>query len=396
MPDRPTSLIDRTEDLAELCRHIGEVDEFGFDTEFVTEDTYTPVLCLVQVATPLRLAIIDPLAVPDLKEFWSLVADPNRRVVAHAAEAEIRFCRHSLDRLPAPFFDVQIAAALAGYGFKTSYTNLVRRVLGQQVRGTETRTEWRRRPLTQKQIHYAGEDVRHLLALRHKLAHELDQAGRLEWAVQEFQCQITEQSTGNGETWRRVSGVSSLSRRQLAVLRELARWRDDEARQRDRPVRSVASDDVLIEVAKRQPADLRDLVMFRGMNRRNLRRVADELLAAVRLGAAVPDTECPTLPPRPDDSDRVRILTGVLSTALSALCAREKLAPVMVATAGDLTALVRGFITEGKIPASSPLGQGWRHQLCGRLLEDLLVGKLCLRITDPRSDLPLAIEESKC
>lgn len=393
MPQRPTQIIERPEQLAELCCHLRETGHFAFDTEFVTEDTFTPVLCLVQVATAERLAIVDPLAVPDLREFWSFVAEPSKQVVAHAADAEIRFCRHFVGRLPAPLFDVQIAAGLAGHGYPVSYTNLVRRVLGQSVRGSETRTEWRRRPLTEKQVHYALEDVRYLLAIRDKLTAELDRTGRLSWAEEEFRDQVAARESPNGESWRRVSGVTSLNRRQLAVLRELTAWRQDEARQRDRPLRSIASDDVLIELSKRQPTDVRDLVMFRGMNRRNLRRVADQMMDAVRRGVAVPDADCPSLPPRPDDSERVRILTGVLSTALAALCARERLPPAMVATTGDLSALVRGYVNEVNLPADLPLVRGWRHQLCGRMLLELLQGKLCLRIADARAEMPLVIEQ---
>src|SRR5262245_8371560 len=106
MPNRPTDLIDQPDRLADLCSHLRDVGEFAFDTEFVTEDTFTPVLCLVQVATATRLAIIDPIAVPDLSSFWALVANPVKPVVAHAAEAEIRFCRQFAGRTPNPLFDV--------------------------------------------------------------------------------------------------------------------------------------------------------------------------------------------------------------------------------------------------------------------------------------------------
>jgi ribonuclease D len=287
---------------------------------------------------------------------------------------------------------VQIAAGLAGYGYPTSYTNLVRRVLGTSVRGSETRTEWRRRPLTEKQLHYALEDVRYLLMLRDKLKAELDRTGRMGWAVEEFREQVEHAGRTNGEPWRRVSGVTSLNRRQLAVLSELVAWREHEARRRNRPIRSIASDDVLVELSKRQPTDMRDLVMFRGMNRRNLRRVADQLMDAVRRGVSIPDAELPVLPPRPDDSERVRVLTGVLSTALAAACAREKLPPAMVATTADLAALVRTYTGEGRIPPDSPLARGWRHDLCGRLLVDLLEGRLCLRIMKANLEMPLAIE----
>ncbi len=392
MDGRATRTITDQESLNDLCRHLSSCDRFAFDTEFVTEDTFTPVLCLVQVATAERLAVIDPLEVHDLREFWSIVAAPTGQVIAHAADAEIKFCRQELGRLPAPLFDVQIAAGLAGFGYPLSYKNLVRRVIDQDVRGTETRTEWRRRPLTEKQMHYALEDVRYLLAVHDKLRSELDRLGRLSWAADEFRDQVAPSHATAPEAFRRVSGVTSLGRRQLAVLRELAAWREAEARRRNRPVRSVAADDVLMDLARRQPSDLRDLVMFRGMNRRNLRRVADELLAAVRQGLAVSDADCPAQLPRPDDSDRVRLLVGILQTALAVLCARENVPPAMVATTGDLATLVRGYTAAAQLPADSPLASGWRHQFCGRLLVELLDGKLCLSVSDLRAEIPISVE----
>ncbi len=393
MQQLPIETIIDQQGLDDLCRHLRSCDRFAFDTEFVTEDTFTPVLCLVQVATAECLAVIDPLEVADFREFWSIVAEPPGQVIAHAAEAEIRFCRHELGRPPAPLFDVQIAAGLVGFGYPLSYKNLVRRVINQDVRGAETRTEWRRRPLTEKQMHYALEDVRYLLAVHDRLTSELERLGRTSWATDEFRDQVVPSHSTAPEAFRRVSGVTSLGRRQLAVLRELAAWREAEAKRRNRPVRSVAADDVLIDLARRQPTDMRDLEMFRGMNRRNLRRVAVELLAAVRQGLAVSDADCPAQLPRPDDSDRVRLLVGVLQTALAALCARENVPPTMVATTSDLATLVRGYTAAGQIPADSPLATGWRHQLCGRLLVELLDGKLCLCLRDLRAEIPISVEQ---
>jgi ribonuclease D len=391
MPSRPQETVETPDQLAVFCSHLRAAERFAFDTEFVTEDTFTPVLCIVQVASADRLAIIDALAVGDLAPFWSIVADPPGQVVAHAADAEIRFCQQCTERDAAAIFDVQIAAGLAGYGYPLSYSMLVKRVLGKEVRGGETRTEWRRRPLTPKQLQYALEDVRYLLAVHQKLVDDLRGLGRLSWAEAEFRARVVPPERA-GEPWLRVSGMTSLNRRQLAVLRELARWRDDEAKRRDRPVRSIAADDLIRELAKRQPSDLRDMVMFRGMNRRKLMRVAPELIAAIQRGMAVPDAECPSPPRKPDDSDRVRMLTGVLSTAVACVAARERVPAAMLASSGELASLVRGYLARGAIPDDSPLAHGWRNELCGRLLVDLLCGKLCLRAADLSADMPLVIE----
>lgn len=392
MANLPTQIVDTPRGVASLCDHLEEAGAFGFDTEFVSEETYMPILCLVQVATTDRLAIIDPLAVEDLSRFWDLVAGSQGGVTAHAAQAEIRFARYFADQEPGPMFDVQIAAGLLGYGFPLSYTNLVRHVLGEELRGSETRSEWRRRPLTDRQFEYAIEDVRHLLELRSKLAAQLDKAGRLWWLEEECRAQVAEPEESNTrETWRRMSGTMSMNRRQLAVLRELVAWRLSEADARDRPVRSVAQDALLVEIAKRQPTDVNDLNVSRGMNRSSLRRDAEQIVEAVRRALALPERDCPSPAVRIYDPEGVTMLAGVLGTALSALSAQESVTPSLIASSAELTNVARAYAKTGKIPEDSPIAKGWRQQLCGWLFAELLEGKLCLRVGDPKADMPLVI-----
>ena len=392
MSHSPAQFIDRPDGLVELCSHLRKVGKFGFDTEFVTEDTYTPQLCLVQVATQERMAVVDAMVVRDLKNFWRLVADPRIQVVAHAAEAEIGFCRRAISRPPAALFDVQIAAGLAGHGYPLSYGVIVRRVLGQTVGGTETRTEWRQRPLSDEQIAYALEDVAHLLGLHEKLSGALMRARREAWAEEEFRHKVSLSESSNQQAWMRVSRVTSLGPRQLAVLRELVAWREREARRRNRPIRSLATDDILRELARRQPTDRRQLLLLRGMKRRRLEQAAGELLDAVRRGLAVPEDQCPTLPRKPEDSQRVRLLTGLLHTAVALVCVREQLFPAMVASTAELTVLVRSYLNTGRFPPESRIASGWRGQLFGQLFTDLLEGKLCLRVDNLASDMPLTLE----
>ena len=392
MADLPIVFVDNTQDLTELGTHLQKVKRFAFDTEFVTEDTFTPILCLVQVATSERITIIDPLAVPELSRFWNIVADPDYEVVAHAANAEIRFCRQYVGRSPAMLFDVQIAAGLVGYGYPLSYSSLVRCVRNQTVRGHATRTEWRKRPLTKKQIDYAADDVRHLLPIHDQLTTELKDAGRLEWANAEFCDRLGLQDVEHTEPWKRVSKVHSLNRRQLAILRELAQWREEEAKRRDRPLRSVATDDILCEISRSQPTSTSELQLLRGMNRRNLRRVTSDLVSAVNRGMTVPDVDCPSLPPKPDDSERVRMLTGILSAAFTCICAKENLPPNLVASTSELNWLVRSHLKSGEFPAAARLTKGWRNHLFGRLFVDLLEGRLCLRVADASSSFPIVIE----
>ena len=173
--------------LRELVDHIRQAGRFAFDTEFVSEETFEPVLCLVQVATDTRLAVVDPFQVGDLKPFWDVVVDPSIDVVMHAAGEDLRICRLQTGTLPQRVFDVQIAAGLVGFGYPLSpWGTWSIEALKVSLLGGETRTDWRRRPLSEGQLRYALEDVRHLLELADLLGGELERLDRVGWAEDEF------------------------------------------------------------------------------------------------------------------------------------------------------------------------------------------------------------------
>src|SRR5437879_10716556 len=186
MPDLPEQIITHADELADCCAYPSTCPVFGFDTEFVGEESYHPRLCLIQVATPERLLLIDPLSAGPLDAFWNLVVDPSHQVVAHAAREEVRLCKLFTGKTPGNLFDLQIAAGLAGLAYPLGHGALVSQVLGVQLAKGETLTEWRDRPLTRQQIRYAFDDVRYLLPLWEKITTRLKEMGRAEWAREEF------------------------------------------------------------------------------------------------------------------------------------------------------------------------------------------------------------------
>ena len=265
------TLITTPAQLHELVNHVRAVERFAFDTEFVSEETFEPVLCLIQVATAERLAVIDPLQVGDLSPFWSLVHDPALEVVMHAAGEDMRICLLRTGKIPRRVFDVQIAAGLVGYSYPLSLVNLVAQVLKVPLAGSETRTDWRRRPLTRAQLHYALDDVRYLLAVADHLSAELARMGRTDWAEAEFADSLQAiANRADEDRWRRLPGLHQLSRRGLEMARRLAEWREDEARRQNRPLRQMLRDDLLVAIAKRQPSSRRDLEALRDFNRPSL------------------------------------------------------------------------------------------------------------------------------
>jgi ribonuclease D len=395
-PAKDESLIATPAQLRDLVDHVRAAGRFGFDTEFVSEDTFEPVLSLIQVATPDRLAAIDPQAVRELDAFWDLVHDPKLDVVMHAAGEDMRICLLHTGAVPRRIFDVQIAAGLVGYSFPLSLVNLVAQVLRISLPGSETRTDWRRRPLTAAQLRYALDDVRHLLDLADHLQAELKQLGRSGWAEAEFADFLaTIENRADQERWRRLPGLHQLSRRGLEAARRLAEWREDEARRQNRPLRQVMRDDLVVAVAKRQPSSRRDLEALRDFNRPGLLSKSQSILAVLEEARAMPEDRLPELSQRPDDSPGASTVASLLSAALAQLCIQHKVAGSLVANVSDLKHLIRWHL-EGRPETDRPaLIEGWRGELCGQLLIEVLEGRRTFRVVDPASEFPVALEPAR-
>jgi ribonuclease D len=387
-------LITTASQLESLCQRLAACESIAFDTEFVSEHTYRPQLCLVQVAAGDELSVIDTLAIDDLTPFWQVLAAPGHETIVHAGREEIGFCLAAVGKPPAQMFDVQLAAGFIGMEFPAGYGNLISKLLGMTPRKGETRTDWRHRPLSDRQIDYALDDVRHLAPLRDKLHARLNELGRLHWFESEMATFINEvDESRRRERWRKVSGSSGLSGRSQAIVRELWQWRDREAARRDCPVRRVLRDDLIVELAKRRSADPKQVRALRGMERGDLQRLLPGLCQAIEIALQAPEDACPGVLRR-EASPQLNMLGQFLSSALSSICRAAEVAPSLVGTANDVRDLVAYQLgeyegDERRLPA---LAQGWRAEVVGQLLDDLLAGKVSIRIRDPRAEQPLAFE----
>jgi ribonuclease D len=381
--------------LEQFCREVAGTPSIAFDTEFVSEHTYRPQLCLIQVAAADRMAVIDPIAVRNVTPFWELVASPGHETLVHAGREELLFCLAAVGRPPYGLFDVQIAAGLVGHEYPAGYGSLMYKLLGTRLQKGETRTDWRRRPLSTSQIDYALDDVRYLGPMAGKLRARLQTLGRTAWLEGEMEAwQAEVGASRGGDRWWRVSGTSGLSRRSLAIVRELWSWREREAEKRDWPTRRVLRDDLIIELAKRKSGDLKQIRALRGMERRDLERVLPQLAAAVTRALDLADDECPVPQGRPVPA-QLNVLGQFLSTALISICRAAELAPSIVGTASDVRELVAyrlGLADDNGRGEPPPLGRGWRAEIVGRMIDDLLAGRLAIRIGDPLADEPLLFE----
>jgi len=393
--EREQPLIADQDSFEELCAHIGQSGIVAFDTEFVSEYTYRPELCLLQLATPERCVAVDPFQVTNLDSWWKLMADDSTTIVVHGGQAEIRFCLVSSGMKPRKIVDVQLAEGLRTRSYPLGYSTLVTRVMGRRAHGRETRTDWRRRPLSPEQIAYALDDAKHLLPIWERQRNALTKLGRLSWADAEFQRMVDElQAELSREPWQKLPGVHRLSPREFAVLQQIARWREQEAEQRNRPVRRILRDDLVVELARRQPQSAKDLTATRDMNRSDYKRIAPDLLKCVERGMAIPNSDLQPVP-RPTASeanDDEHVIGQLLGIALANRCAELNVAKGLVATSADLRHLVRWHVFGDRAGSPPRLTIGWRAEMCGDLLTDVLDGKILLRVADPESDHPLTFE----
>ena len=363
--------------LLALCERLREHDRLAVDTEFMGEDSFHPRLEIIQVASGDMIAIIDYQSVSKLAPFFSLLDDARILKVLHAGRQDLEIFSVLSGSVPTPIFDTQVAAAMVGYGTQIGYAQLVHQVLRVTLEKSETFTNWAQRPLTPEQIAYALEDVRYLLALHDHLVRRLKALGRLEWAEEEFR---RVQSLADHEArdprlrYQRIRGWEGLNPRARGVLREIAAWREHEAKRRDRPRGRILRDEILVEVARRAPTTVEALGQMRGIQPSHVEKYGEALVGAVKQGLAVRDHELPHVEKRKRIDPETAGLADLLGTALKVRAVEASISPQLLATSADLElfALERGRGAAEKLP----ILQGWRRQLAGEHLLKVLEGKL--------------------
>jgi ribonuclease D len=390
--DVPAEILVDTSDALEACsQSIAQSPVIGIDTEFVGEHSYHPELCLIQVATEKALYLVDPFAFPDLKPLWDLICDPERTVVVHAGREEIRLCHLGCGRSPEKLVDLQIAAGLVGYAYPLGHGPLILNVLGRRIKKGETLTEWRTRPLAPAQVRYAFDDVRYLLPVWAKLERRLTELNRHSWAAEEF-CRLRDQATPEtpsddsiGERWRKLRGLGSLDRRQLAMIRELYLWRERKAHEWNRPARVIVRDDLLVEIVHRQPQSASDYTVIRGLGH----KFVDEIFELYESVKKMPTDSFPIIAEREQDSPQVMLAISLLTASLPDFAVRNHVAPNLVATTNDLRVLTRAFAAGKIASATTALTRGWRAEAMLPHFVAILEGRRSLRIADLSREAPL-------
>jgi ribonuclease D len=371
-------VLTRPDQLVEFIAQARSGEPVALDMEFERERTYRPILQLVQLATRDRAVIVDPLEIHDLGPLWDLVADPDVPILFHAGRQDLEiFWHESRGMLPRNLIDTQIAAALLGLGEQVGYGDLVRRILNVHLKKGERTTDWGRRPLSKAQLQYALDDVLYLHDVGDKLTEMLEERDRTEWLREEMEF-YSERGTWErspDELWSRISRHRSLSGKNLAVLRELAVWREETASRRNIPRNRVVADDVLIDLAKRLPPTEADLATLRRLHPREIERSGGEILAAVEAGLNCPKEEWPRLPKMREDDAELNLAIDLLSTFVKIRGREVHIATSYLGNKKDVTSFAYAH-KANRDRSDLALGHGWRYELVGRDLERILDGEL--------------------
>lgn len=347
------------------------------DTEFIRETTFWPILCLIQMAAPGVTALIDPLA-PDinLAPFFRLMANEAVVKVFHAARQDIEIIVHLGDLVPHPVFDTQVAAMVCGFGDSVSYDQLVQRITGARLDKSSRFTDWRHRPLSDKQLDYALADVTHLIDVYKHLSAELERENRAHWLNEEMEV-LTSRETYDPhpeDAWKRLK-MRLRKPQELAIVQTVAAWREREARERDVPRGRVLKDDAIYEVAQQAPRDAAALGKLRttpkGWERSS---TATALLGAVNTALALPREEMPKLPKSFQPPEGSSAAAELLKVLLRIVAEKEGVASKVLASSDDIDRIAG----EGEA-ADVPALQGWRRAVFGEAALKLVRGEIGIK-----------------
>ncbi|EAU56159.1 ribonuclease D [Mariprofundus ferrooxydans] len=382
MSTTPIEFINTPDQLRQAAATMAECQVLCVDTEFHRESTFYPEFALLQIYGNGQCWVIDPITIKDLAPVWDIMLNPAILKVFHAARQDIEIIFNEAGGLPLPLFDTQVAAALLGYGQQVGFGNLVQRITKKLLPKGESFTDWKARPLTKKQMAYAADDVIWLMPVFQHLKERLEAAKRTQWLQEEQQtlCSPETYQPNDADAFWRVKGFNRLKGRHLAVLQEMAAWRERSAQQRDIPRRRMIADEPLLELARRDLLDIETMQRIRGINAGFIKRFGDEIIACWQRGMERTEESWPSMEARRSNTHGTDLRLEMLDTLVRLKAEEGEISGTILASKSDLSALASwGYRCKGEPPEVACL-HGWRYELVGHDLIRLLRGEICLHL----------------
>ncbi len=361
--------IDTQEQLEQFIDDISSYDWIAIDTEFIREKTYYSRLCLLQIATTDHLACVDPLAISDISALKKVLYNPNITKVWHAAHQDQEIFYNLFGEPPAPIFDTQPAAAVLGIGDQIGYARLIEEFMSVSLEKTQSRTDWSRRPLSEKQLDYAIDDVRYLREAYPKIVQQLEDQSRLEWLQSDFD-RYTSVETFEpkpAEMWKKVKGHQRLKPLQLTIVQGLASWREGLAEKKDLPRKWIMSDDVILDLALQQPANADEMDQMRTVKSKQHSRYFKDWLACINTAQQLDESEWLRLPKFKKPSSNQAILVDLLMVAIREQANIHNISATLITSRKKLEKLVMSGETQ--------LANDWRGALVNPIINNILSGQ---------------------
>ena len=367
-------LIETTEQLETFVNKINNAAWVAIDTEFLREKTYYAKLCLVQVEADGLRACIDPLSIDDISSFSEILHNPDIVKVLHAAHQDLEILLQLTGKVPAPIFDTQVAASVLGIGDQMGYARLVEDMLGVSLAKTQSRTDWSKRPLKPAQLEYAIDDVRYLAQVYPKMIDKLEKQNRRGWLDKDFTRATDPKiyASNSRERWKKVRGNQVLKRPQLAILRELAAWREDKAEKSDRPRKWIVSDDILLDLSRQQPSNLTEIGEIRGINADRSSNTHQIWLDLIKKGQNTPEAEWPELPRSKKPTPNQNALIDLLMIVVQIQAKKHNITAAVIATRKQLATLVQS--------GESRLSDDWRGELVNDEIQKVMSGEMTIGV----------------
>jgi len=379
--------VDDASALEEVCARVAAAPRVGLDTEFHNERSYTAHLMVIQLAFDDGVAIVDCLAVRDLRPLAVALAES--KIVGHALQGDLRIFADQFDLLPAVAFDTQVGAAFCGFGFSISLVDLVREIAGVSLRKSQTVSDWSHRPFSAKQIEYLVDDVAHLFALEDGLRERLEKRGRLEWALEECRTLVDPDRyrPDPRRLYMRVPGNARMSRRELGILNELAILRDRVARERNIPLKFVLPDDVMAGLVHVRPKTPDDLGQLRRLDAGMRRQLGAQIVETIKRGEAIPEEALPPKAARPLSAQR-EAFVALLAVLVNAIAAANDVPSATLLSRASLERVARELPQSiEELRAALDLAP-WRERLILEPLWETMNGQRALRVSGYAEGVP--------